>query len=357
MASDFREMTEKMQQLYLDIIASLGKLPTEIKEYIFGSDEDEDMDWIIAVANYITLEFIKYSYNHEDPQYSLRHFLKKMDADDSERMRQSRTVQYVLKYKRKEIEEKAIDVPSSHKYANINMDSVSKKREGYRFTEMNYFEHQNIYNLEIIKAIVEKRIGSSKKVSNQRFVEMFDQYDKMIESLAADSLKSNQDMVFSSLAVFTIEWHYAIEMLYYLACFMEEKNIKDIDQNTLILLCGSVYVESRFGSVVATDSRMVKERLFVLEYLFNDDTDSGLKIIMIDLIKEIISLGVHYKESVRTNDGELYKEWFRKESTISDWASFFRYYDIFGIWQKKVWTRKRIQNMRKLLNLIIRPKE
>ena len=65
MASVFPEMTEKMQMLYTDIIASLGTLPPEKKIYIFGDDDNVDMVWVAAVANYITLEFIKYSRDKE----------------------------------------------------------------------------------------------------------------------------------------------------------------------------------------------------------------------------------------------------------------------------------------------------
>ena len=77
---------------------------------------------------------------------------------------------------------------------------------------------------------------------------------------------------------------------------------------------------------------------------------------MRDLIKEVIVLGVHYKELIESMDGDLYKDWFRKESSIEDWASFFRVYDIFSIWEKKEWTRQRIQNMRYLFDLILGPK-
>ena len=219
---------------------------------------------------------------------------------------------------------------------------------------MNYYEHQNIHDIEIIKAIVEKRICSSKKVSNARFKEMFEQYDKMIEDLIVRSAESNHDMVFSSLALFTIEWHYSIETLYHIACFMEKEQIDEVDQKMLVLLCGNVYIESLFGESVETDSRMVKERRFVVDYLFSKRTDWCSKETMTDLIKEIIVLCVHYKEIVETEEGELYKEWFRKESTEEDWASFFRYYDLFSIWQKKEWTNKRIQNMRRLIDMTIR---
>ncbi len=52
------EMTEKMQMLYTDIVGSIGQLPPGKKVYIFGDDNNADIEWVIAVANYITLEFI-----------------------------------------------------------------------------------------------------------------------------------------------------------------------------------------------------------------------------------------------------------------------------------------------------------
>ena len=54
----FPELTDKMQMLYMDIIASLGQLPLEQRGFIFGFDGEEDYDWIHAVACYIILEFI-----------------------------------------------------------------------------------------------------------------------------------------------------------------------------------------------------------------------------------------------------------------------------------------------------------
>ena len=355
MGSNYYDMTENMQMLYRGIVESLGQLPERKRVFIFGDDNSEDMDLVIAVANYIALEFIKYSYDHDDPEFSLRHFLKRIDADESEKMFQSRIVRYVMKYKKKELERHP-GISSARKYSNIDMDTMNKKLGGYRFTEMNYSEHQNIHDLEIIKAIVENRIISSKKVSNKRFMKMFEQYDRMVENLLDRSHNCDRDMVFSSLAMFTIEWHYAIETLYYVACLMEKEKIKSIDQMALVLICGGVNIESRFGGSVETESRMVKERMCVLDYLFDNEVDSYSKDAMINLIKEIIVIGAQYKECVRDNDGTPYKEWFRKSSTITDWASFFRYYDLFSIWQKKEWTGKRIQNMRYLFGLVTIPK-
>lgn len=59
---------------------------------------------------------------------------------------------------------------------------------------------------------------------------MFEQYDKLVESLIERSKLSDKDMVFASLALFTLEWHYPLEMFYELSCLMEEEEIDSVDQ-------------------------------------------------------------------------------------------------------------------------------
>lgn len=103
LAPAYPDFTPKMLDLYLDVVASLGQLPDDKRIYLFGVPYEEDMEWVLNVANYIVLEFIKYSYDFSDSEHSLRYFLKKYNADDSERMVQERTLQYVMKYKRRDI--------------------------------------------------------------------------------------------------------------------------------------------------------------------------------------------------------------------------------------------------------------
>lgn len=351
----FPELTEKMDMLLRDIIAALGQLPLEQRGYIFGFEDEEDMEWVIGVANYIALEFIKYSYDHDDAEYPLRHFLENVN-DDSERMAQSRIMQYVLKYKKRELELKGVDIPADHKFADTEMDAIDKKLKGYRLTEMNFFEQQNIHDLDLIKAIVERRIVSSKKVSNDRFKEMFEKYDEFVESLIERSKKSDEDMVFASLALFTFEWHFPMETFYFLSRIMEDEGLKTVDRRALGMLCGFINIESQFDGWASTESRMVKERMFVLPYLFGKDTDDFNRETMLNLVREVIVLHARFLDSYFTDDGEPYKEWFRKESSMEDWASFFRFYNIFSIWHKKEWTRERIQHMRHLIDLTFGPK-
>ena len=175
----------------------------------------------------------------------MRHFRKDNDADD-ERMLQSRTMKYVLKYKEREIELSGEELPPGHKFADVSMDAIGKKIKGHRLTEMNYFEHQNIHDLEYIKAIVENRIGYAKKVSNTRFQDIISQYDDFIEDIIKKSNNSDSEMVFYSIVFFTLEWHYPVELFYNIARIMEENELDEVNQSDLILLCGNVDIESMF---------------------------------------------------------------------------------------------------------------
>ncbi|MBO4531358.1 MAG: hypothetical protein J5767_12060 [Paludibacteraceae bacterium] len=355
MSSRFFDMTDKMRMLFKDVVGALGQLPEEQRGYIFGFDGEEDMEWVWGVACYIVLEFIKYSYDHNDHTYSIRHFLDNVE-DDSERMAHSRVMGYVIRHKKWESEIMGFDYPPDYKYSNLDMSDISNRISGHHITEMNFFEHQNIRNLDLIKAIVERRIVSSKKVSNERFQEMFEQYDSFVEALIERSKKSDADMVFASLALFTFEWHYPVETFYLLSCLMEEEKTETVNPYDLALLCTYMPIESRFIGTVFSESRMAKERMLVLPYIFGKKVDEFNRRTMVELVEEILALVVQFKELMFDENDIPYKEWFRRESSMVDWASFFRYYDIFLIWQKKEWTRTRIQNMRYLFDLILAPK-
>ena len=90
-----------MEYLFLGIVASLGQLPVEQRAFLFGPPDEVDMEWVFRTACYITMEYIKYAFDYDDPEYSLRHFRKGENDTDDERMRQSRITEYVLKYKKK----------------------------------------------------------------------------------------------------------------------------------------------------------------------------------------------------------------------------------------------------------------
>ena len=343
-------MTKNMLSLYKGIVSSLAIIPTDQKEYLFGPTGEEEYPLISLISTVIAFEFIKYSYDREDKTYPLRHFLK--EGTDDERMLQSRILKYVLKHKKEEIAQLGIKLPEDHKFSRLDMSTIEKRLRGYRITEMNFFEHQVIHDLELVKSITEKRINSAKKVSNARFKEMFEQYDAFVESLLMRSKKNDEEMLFASISFFTFEWHYPIEMFYRLSIFMEERGITAVDRNILVLLCAPISVESRFGGWFTGNSRMVKERATHFIGLFDPEMPDSVINEVCELLKELFVLNIKYNEAVTINGGDQYKEWFRKESSVKDRASFLRYYDLFSIWKKKQWTNKTIKNMRYLLGAL-----
>ena len=159
-------------------------------------------------------------------------------------------------------------------------------------------------------------------------------------------------MIFASLAYYGLEKHFNVELFYELACIMEREKLTEISIDGLRLICGSVVIESRFGGTARTNYNMIKERLNVLESLFIKSTDEADYNSLKERIKETIVLVTNYSELVTLSQGGLLKDAFREKTSIEDRASFLRYYNIFSCWKKKEWTRKRIQNMRKLYELI-----
>lgn len=152
----YRGMTPQMTMLFADIVASLEQLPDDRRIYLFqDTAETLDMEWLIGVAEYITFEFIKYSFDASDSEFPIRHFI---DDDDSERMLQSRIMQYILKYKEREISDRGIALPDDHKFADRGMDSIDKKLKGHRLTEMNFFEQNVIHDLELVNKILVETI-------------------------------------------------------------------------------------------------------------------------------------------------------------------------------------------------------
>jgi len=57
---------------------------------------------------------------------------------------------------------------------------IANRKEGYELTEMDFFEANTIHDLELVKAIAENRIYSSKKTSNDRFTDLFNNYDEWV---------------------------------------------------------------------------------------------------------------------------------------------------------------------------------
>lgn len=92
----FPDFTDKMEYLFMDIVASLGQQPIEVRDNLFCLNGEDDMECVVGFAGYITMEYIKYAFDYCNPEFPLSHFYKQIEDSDSERMLQSRTMKYAF---------------------------------------------------------------------------------------------------------------------------------------------------------------------------------------------------------------------------------------------------------------------
>ena len=144
-----------------------------------------------------------------------------------------------------------------------DMSDMKVKLEGYKLTEINFFELTTILEHEFAKAFTELRLIDSKKVSNAKFKNIIAQYDSVVCMLNGRWVKTDEDTVFTSLAAFILEWKYPVNFLYAVAKRMDELGISEfLDQKRrLASFCADIHCESMLQYNFSTHSRMVTVRV------------------------------------------------------------------------------------------------
>lgn len=326
-----------------------------ITKYLFESYTPEYIGSVFSgkldiddFVDQVLLECIKYAFDNTQEKHSARHFLRKRnELTDDARMRYSRLLAIVNDHKEKETAHiKSYGVPVENEDIP-DMSDITNRIDGYRLTEMNFLEITNIGELELIKAIINNRLPSAKKISNDRFIEIANQYDKFVLSLMEQRHDSDKKMVFNSLAYFTIEWMYAFNFLY--QCASEMKTTGITETATCISKTGMLFGYRQFMSVlgtrVTTNSRMIGYREgLISDFLTSPDIEYQYC--------EMLSLVTIFTEQVKINDIPI-KDWFVQNTDIHDWASFFKDYDVFRyVNNNKRWTRYHIRSIRQFCSYI-----
>lgn len=315
--------------------------------FVGGVSEKEFVDEIVV-------EFIKYAFDNSQEKHPLRYYVPYgVDENTDERMIYTRLLKYCQKYRDQEYDEfkrKGVDI---EELKAKSMQTMDEKKEGYSITPMQYFEMTNIHDMTALKAFVENRLSDVKKVSNTSFKEMLEDYDQNVEEWKEKRLESDYNMVFYSLAFFTIDWKYGFEFAYMLAKKMERLKVKEIDKNFFSILCARMTIQSFLGCEVGIDSRMIKPRQKMIDILvpedlkWSDDFEVDQR-----CYAELLVIMAQINNGIKLANGNTLREQFAKETTMEDWASFFKDYDMFGAWHKKELSNNIIRNMRKVLNQI-----
>ena len=338
-------MNNKMIMLCGSIEDCLMKyFPEEYLELVFSENMGLD-----DLVDQVILELIKYAYESQLERHPLKYFLGQLGpVTDDLRMKYSRLIKISNEYKNKEL-----DILEKYYGKDVEnarppkMQEMNDKLDGYQLTEMDFQAITDIGELDLIKAIINHRLNSSKKISNPVFKKIAQQYDKRVISHKEKSRYSDEQMVFNSILYFTLEWRYAFDFIYLCAKLMQEYNISDPEEmfSKVQDFLGFQSTFSILGICSASASRMVGFREKLIQMSVEDRS-------FLTRYKELLAVLDMVKSQFNIN-GVPIKQWFIENTDVHEWASFLEEYDIFRcVSDKKDYSNQTIRNMRGLIGLI-----
>lgn len=312
----------------------------------------------------VLVECCRYAYLKNADKHPLKYYIDRDGLElELERKNLKRTIDYVND--RYEIE--GTRLQESIGIEILKPESQPVKRESnrfpsYEFSEFQYWELQNIHTMNLVKAIIERRISSSKKISEDRFIEIADQFDRTIQKFKSASDKDSEQTVFSSLVMFTLEGRYAFNFYYQIATEMEARGIKEIPdlKDKLMALSGTYKccsplpdLEPQFAhdNDRLIEYPMILQRQRAITSIVNSDEDKSVDLVLSAYIEANV-LANAVQSHIYLNEKPM-RMWFAENTSVDDWASVFKTYDVFRTFiSDKEWSRFKIQAVRKMYDVV-----
>lgn len=295
------------------------------------------------------MEMIKDAYHKKEPRHSLRS-LRGEDTDDT-RMRDSRSIKYAQYYRNLQFEH--IKNSVGEKVPELLPDDVKSmegRLKGHQITGMQYFELNTMANHPLLKVIVSKRICDVKKVSNTAFQEYMTDYDNLTQGLVKKLDGSDEDVIFATIALFTLEWKYCVELSYSCAVNAEGAGTKDVSLDRIAALCSelSFPIPPTFTRILHTESRFVLHRMDLVPAIFSSIGWDEIEAKLLDYL-----IMRYYLKQELIHKWSL-PEYFCSMTTKVQWADFIRnHYDLRKIYTHKDWTNSRIRYVRNFYQAIM----
>lgn len=360
-------LNEKMQKLANSIGGVIWHTyPQNYLGYIF-SGKISDYEVVLQVL----FECCKYAFdNYSGPanehlsSHSLRYYLPKIDeyqltdTENADRLVAQRTLERINKWREKAYHYyDDLGIPAPDSLVPSDMRDQKSRFAGYEITPFQFWEINDYHDTKLESDIVKQSLAK-KNYTYEQFIERVEDYDKRIESYCEQSKDNDVNMVFSTLKAFVLEWKYRVSFFYQIADAMEKNklnSIEDVDSK-LSLFCGLVQIHSELSVLapsigthsITTESRLLRLRTYYIQEILNETFDDSFHSVFhtyretIYLISDLL-LNMTYQELPL-------REWFCHNTTIEDWASVFREYDIFHFIElNKDLSRKTVKNMKYLL--------
>lgn len=309
-------------------------------------------------ADEMIMELIRYAYDLKSEKSSIRSHLKRENIlSDSNKEAYGRALKYAQDYRDKEADLRTAQTDTMpddivEALRGSSMDNIEDKLSGHKINAMQFFELTQLWNIRILKSMVEHRLEDSKKVSNAAFMDLYGEYEKFIEKTFLKENPTDEELVFNTIAYWVLEWKFPLTTFYDIAVLDEERHLGEISAEQVCLICGDCAIENPFGGV-RTHSRFVKQRgNFVRRTMYNVENYPDEADYDSFTITQYLIIGAYIMENYYMDSGEAFKDWFANETDIADWAEFLREYNLLSMYEKKQWNNKRIRKVRELIKLM-----
>jgi hypothetical protein len=332
---------ENLRENLLDMVEDVYLEPDLLKQGLVTVEDTADQ---------LIFEGIKYAYDETADKKSIRQHLIDNGMDpEIDKRKYSRALEYAQYYRDEQYNrmiesyEKTID-----ELQGKDMDAFNKRLEGHELNCMQFFELCNMSDIPLLKKIVGKQISDSKKVSNTKFREYFDEYDALVQSLF-DGMDSNEKTVFNTIAYFVLEWKYGVEAIYNLTLEAEKHGYPEIPLVRIGWMCGVMNMPGVewFPHDIGEESRFVYHRNTYAPFIYNA-TDADWKTydaVMQDMYR--VKLSIQFCESTKSITDII------KGISISERVEFL--HKRYWLWDKRTkkdWTDSRIKYARELYKAI-----
>ena len=346
----------------------MHKIADDIGSFIVNCYDEEYLDWpfscglvIEDIIFQVLILCCRYAYLVNAEKHPISYYIKQDDLEyDLARKEHERIIKYILEKENLANERMKQNIGDSFNSPDISLVKKGNRYPEYSFSKFQYWESKNIHDMELVKSVVERRISSSKKVPNSRFIAIAEEYDSAVALMKEEFGKSPERTVYSSIQFFTLQQRYSFDYFYEIADAMENLGIKSFpDMKDRLMTVSGQYksvssLPELYPNYAADSDRKIEYQLIlqrrriIPQMLSNNDYVSiifGAFIegnTLVNAIRSHMSLG-----------GKPLPQIIAEETTIEDWASVFEIYDVFSTFVPyKNWTDSKIQVVRKIYDLL-----
>ncbi len=224
-----------------------------------------------------------------------------------------------------------------------DISGMKAKIQGYKVSQVQYTEIQNMIQYEIFLKAANGQIGKSKNVSNEKFVEMYGKYDELIKNIYHQIEESDSEelLVKNTFAYFVIQWKQPLEWVYKIADAVEAAELSEKRVSRLGLYC-MPYNEPE--NDFHADNRFLISRNRYFDMLCYSDENE------IPYIEWLYKHQLYALQYLKDAVGESVLEEMKK-FTLIEKSDFIRQnYWIWNNMESKYWTNKKIKIARLAFN-------